>query len=127
VDRDGNITAGPVFLPIAKDERLQEARLTDRSVTKIVKAHAARVGLDPAGFSGHSLRSGFLNSAAARGAPVFKMMNLSRHKSVDTLRGYVRDAEAVPGITQGRDSFKRQPTPPPYPSPRLPCQVLRPV
>jgi integrase len=74
VDRDGNITAGPVFRPIAKGERLQEARLTDRSVAKIVKAHAARVGLDPAGFSGHSLRSGFLTSAAARGASVFKMM-----------------------------------------------------
>jgi formate dehydrogenase assembly factor FdhD len=39
------------------------------------------------------LRSGFLTSAAARGASVFKMMDVSRHKSVDTLRGYVRDAE----------------------------------
>ena len=61
-----NISTGPVFRPIAKGERLQKARLTDRSVAKIVKAHAARVGLDPAGFSGHSLRSGFLTSAAAR-------------------------------------------------------------
>jgi hypothetical protein len=34
--------------------------------------------------SGHSLRSGFLTSAAARGASVFKMMDVSRHKSVDT-------------------------------------------
>jgi integrase len=42
------------------------ARLTDRSVAKIVKAHAARAGLDPAKFAGHSLRSGFLTSAAAR-------------------------------------------------------------
>jgi hypothetical protein len=46
-----------------------------------------------ANFSGHSLRSGFLTSAAARGASIFKMMDVSRHKSVDTLRGYVRDAE----------------------------------
>ena len=88
-----NISTGPVFRPIAKGERLQEARLTDRSVAKIVKAHAARIGLDPAGFSGHSLRSGFLTSAAARGASIFKMMDVSRHKSMDTLRGYVRDAE----------------------------------
>jgi integrase len=88
-----NISTGPVFRPIAKGERLQEARLTDRSVAKIVKVHAARVGLDPAGFSGHSLRSGFLTSAAARGASIFKMMDVSRHRSVDTLRGYVRDAE----------------------------------
>ena len=40
-----------------------------------------------------SLMSGFLTSAAARGASVFKMMDVSRHKSIDTLRAYVRDAE----------------------------------
>jgi hypothetical protein len=40
-----------------------------------------------------SLRSGFLTSAAARGASIFKMADQSRHKSMDTLRGYVRDAE----------------------------------
>jgi hypothetical protein len=56
-------------------------------------AHAARVGLDPAQFAGHSLRSGFLTSAAARGASVFKMMDQSLHKSMDVLRTYVRDAE----------------------------------
>jgi hypothetical protein len=48
---------------------------------------------DASTFSGHSLRSGFLTSAAGKGASIFKMMNVSRHKSVDTLRGYVRDAE----------------------------------
>jgi hypothetical protein len=51
-------------------------------------------GLVADAFSGHSLRSGFLTSAAARGASLFKMMDVSRHKSVDVLRGYVRDAEA---------------------------------
>jgi len=36
---------------------------------------------------------GFLTSAAARGASIFKMADQSRHQSMDTLRGYVRDAE----------------------------------
>ena len=86
--------SGPVFRPIAKGERVSDTRLTDRSIAAaIVKAHAARVGLDPVAFAGHSLRSGFLTSAAARGASVFKMADQSRHKSMDTLRGYVRDAE----------------------------------
>jgi hypothetical protein len=49
-------------------------------------------GLDPATFAGHSLRAGFLTSAAEHGASVFKMMEVSRHRSVDTLRGYVRRA-----------------------------------
>lgn len=87
------ITNGPVFRPIAKGERLLESRLTARSVANIVKIHAARAGLDPAQFAGHSLRSGFLTSAAAHGASIFKMADQSRHKSMDTLRGYVRDAE----------------------------------
>ena len=87
------ITNGPVFRPIAKGERLLDIRLTDRGIANIVKIHAARAGLDPAQFSGHSLRSGFLTSAAANGASIFKMADQSRHKSMDTLRGYVRDAE----------------------------------
>jgi site-specific recombinase XerD len=71
----------------------QATRLTDRSVAEIVKVHARRAGLDPKLFAGHSLRSGFLTSAAARGASIFKMADQSRHTSMDTLRGYVRDAE----------------------------------
>jgi hypothetical protein len=40
------------------------------------------------------MRAGFLTSAAKRGASIFKMMDQSRHRSsVETLRGYVRDAE----------------------------------
>jgi site-specific recombinase XerD len=68
--------------------------LSPQNVALIVKAYAKRLGLDPGAFSGHSLRAGFLTSAAARGASLFKMMDVSRHKSVDTLRGYVRDADA---------------------------------
>jgi hypothetical protein len=49
--RAAGITAGPVFRPIAKGERLHSTWLTDRSVAKIVKAHAARAGLDAADFS----------------------------------------------------------------------------
>ena len=49
-------------------------------------AYAERAGFDANLFSAHSLRSGFLTSAAAKGASIFKMMDVSRHKSVDTLR-----------------------------------------
>jgi hypothetical protein len=82
-----------VFRSVANGERLRNGRLTDRGVAKIVKAHAVRVGLDPTNFSGHPLRSGFLTSAAVLNASIFKMADQSRHRSMDTLRGYVRDAE----------------------------------
>ncbi len=58
------------------------------------KGLALRAGLDPARYSGHSLRSGFLTSAARARANIFKMADQSRHKSLDVLRTYVRDAEA---------------------------------
>lgn len=87
------VTEGPVFRPIRRGGHVQPQRLTDRSVANIVKSHAARAGLDPSQFSGHSLRAGFLTSAAKRGASLFKMMATSRHRSTDTLAGYVRDQE----------------------------------
>jgi hypothetical protein len=64
-----------------------------QATSNIVKACAERAGFDASVFSGHSLRAGFLTSAAGKGASIFKMMDVSRHKSVETLRDYVRDAE----------------------------------
>ena len=87
------VTTGPLFRPIGKGSRIGTDRLADHTVVRVVKASARRVGLDPKLFAGHSLRSGFLTSAAGRGASIFKMMDQSRHRSMDTLRGYVRDAE----------------------------------
>jgi site-specific recombinase XerD len=87
------LTGGPLFRSVNKRGTVGSGRLSDRAVAEIVKTCARRIGLNESEFSGHSLRSGFLTSAAARGASIFKMMDVSRHKSVDTLRGYVRDAE----------------------------------
>ena len=67
--------------------------LSTRSIAEIVKKHAARIGLDAEQFSAHSLRAGFITSAAKSGAGLFKIMDVSRHRSVETVRGYVRDAE----------------------------------
>jgi site-specific recombinase XerD len=80
------IKTGPIFRPISKAGRVLNRRLSDRTVAEVVKTAARRIGLKAKDFSGHSLRSGFLTSAARRGASIFKMMDVSRHKSVDTLR-----------------------------------------
>ena len=84
------ISAGPVFRSITRGGRISSKALMSDSVSRIVKSYARRVGLDVAAYSGHSLRSGFLTSAAESGASVFKMTEVSRHRSLDTLRGYVR-------------------------------------
>jgi site-specific recombinase XerD len=88
------ITEGALFRPIRKGGHVTDKRLSAQSVNAIVKEHAGKLGLNAADFGAHSLRAGFLTSAAARGASIFKMMDVSRHRSVDTLRGYVRDANA---------------------------------
>ena len=59
-----------------------------------MKRYAELAGLDPAALvAGHSLRAGFLTSAAEAGASIWKMTEVSRHRSIETLRGYVRRAD----------------------------------
>lgn len=87
------INEGPVFRPVRKGGRVRDRRLTANSVCDIVKAYADKIGLDAVAFGAHSLRSGFLTSAARRGASIFKMRDVSRHKSMDVLQAYVRDAD----------------------------------
>ena len=43
-------------------------------------------GLDPVDFSGHSLRAGYVTSAVEANAPVMKIAEQTRHKSLDMLR-----------------------------------------
>jgi integrase len=87
------ITEGPVFRPVRKGGAVRDRRLSAQTVRIIVRAYAKQVGLDADEFSAHSLRSGFLTSAARRGASIFKMRDVSRHKSMDVLQSYVRDAD----------------------------------
>jgi len=87
------IEAGPVFRPVNKAGTVSVGRLTDRLVANIVKVYAGAAGLDEKQFSGHSLRRGFLTSSAAAGKAIFRIRDVSRHKSIETMSGYVQEAE----------------------------------
>ncbi len=78
--------------PTTLHRRVRDARLSDHAVARIVQARAAAAGLDPAHYAGHSLRAGFVTAAARAGADVWKIQQVSRHKSMQVLSGYVRDA-----------------------------------
>jgi integrase len=86
------ITDGPLFRQVGKGGRLL-GPMSGHAVAEVLKKLCVRAGLDPALYSGHSLRSGFLTSAADAGASPFKMQAVSRHKSLDVLSGYVRSAD----------------------------------
>lgn len=87
------ITQGPVFLKLTPQGRLTPKRMSDKGVALVVKARAAEAGYDPAAFSGHSLRAGFLTEAGRQGASPFRMKDHSRHKSLEMVSEYVRDHE----------------------------------
>jgi integrase len=87
------ISAGAIFRRLHRGDKVGSSRLTPTSVALIIKSLAAKVDLDPSRYAGHSLRSGFLTSAARNRASIFKMADQSRHKSLDVLREYVRNEE----------------------------------
>ena len=78
---------------VSRADHLSELPMDDAGVALVVKRRAAAAGLSAADYSGHSLRSGFLTAAARAGASIWKMQEVSRHKSVQVLSGYVRSAE----------------------------------
>ena len=88
-----SISDGPLFRSINRHGTVSREGLSDRTVAYVVKRYAGAAGFSVDEFSGHSLRAGFLTSAADAGAGIFKMAEVSRHKSIDVLRGYVRRAE----------------------------------
>ncbi len=87
------ISDGPLFRRIVRGGHIQAAGLDGQSVAKIVKYYAEQAGLDPRAFAGHSLRRGFLSSAADAGASALKMQAQSRHKSLNMLLAYVETAD----------------------------------
>jgi site-specific recombinase XerD len=87
------ITTGPIFRRMGKGGRVFSEALTPFSIAQVVKRYVEAAGLDPSEFGGHSLRAGFITSAVGNGASVFRTMDVSLHRRVETLRGYVRRAE----------------------------------
>jgi len=85
---------GPIFRRIRKGGAIAEP-LTPQAVRAIVKARAALAGLDAAGFSAHSLRSGFVTEAAAQNIPMPETMALTGHRSPSSVIGYFRQGEVL--------------------------------
>lgn len=93
-----DIRSGPLFLPVSRGGHVRRrARLTDRSVATLVKTYAEKAGQDPALFSGHSLRAGFVTTAADRDVSESRIMDVTRHKDTRTVRGYIRRANLFKG------------------------------
>lgn len=87
----GTIAGGPLFRPINRHGQVAAARLSAQTVALVVKRAAAAAGLDPAKYSGHSLRAGLATAAAAAGVSERAIMDQTGHRSVTMVRRYIRD------------------------------------
>jgi integrase len=93
------ITSGPLFrtFGLRRGDRPQELtpnRIDARDVARILQRAVVRAGV-PGDFAAHSLRAGFITSAAAANVSEIDIARVSGHKSADVLRGYVRRATVL--------------------------------
>jgi len=109
------ITEGPVFRPVSRSGRVRGAdmenshigregefygqvvkppRLTTQAVADIIKRYARAAGLKASAFGAHSLRAGYITTAAERGADLARIMDQSGHRDPRTVMGYIRRANA---------------------------------
>ena len=67
-------------------------KISDKSVSLIIKKYISLAGLDPNKYGGHSLRSGFATSAAEAGAEERNIMTMTGHKTTQMVRRYIQEA-----------------------------------
>lgn len=92
------VSRGPVFRRIDRWGRMGGGALDPQSVNAVLKKRCQRAGLDPALFSAHGLRSGFMTEAGRRGVPLPEAMRLSQHRSVQQAARYYNEAELDRGL-----------------------------
>ncbi|SOC48416.1 phage integrase family protein, partial [Rhizobium subbaraonis] len=91
--RAAKIDKGSVFRAIDRWGNVSRRPLDPKAINDILKHRAERAGLDPAEFSAHGLRSGYLTEAANRGIPLAEAMEQSRHRSVQQASEYYNHAQ----------------------------------
>ena len=92
---------GPLFRPVDRHGRIHPNALTGEAVSLVIKEHVAAAAINPAGFSGHSLRAGLATSAAQAGVATWRIRAQTGHASDATLSKYVRDGELFTGNAAG--------------------------
>ncbi len=88
------IRKGPVFQSVWRGGRPRGKALHPTDIPRLVKSYAQEIGLDPDDYSGHSLRAGFVTSAAVHSARLDKIMEVTRHSNAETVLRYIRQADA---------------------------------
>ncbi|MGO8751109.1 MAG: site-specific integrase [Thermoguttaceae bacterium] len=87
------ISDGPVFRSVGRYGHVSRRGLHKDSIGKLLKRAAMRAGLKVDELGCHSLRAGCVTQAAMNGVREFLIMRQTGHKTVATLRRYIRSGE----------------------------------
>ncbi len=96
------IENGPIFLSLRKGGVIVRSRLSNEAVSKIIKRHVSGIGHDPKKYSGHSLRAGFVTSAARAGIASHLIRRQTGHASEAVMSRYIREGELFSQNAAGR-------------------------
>jgi integrase len=99
------ITDGPLFRKVNRGGAVESSRLSPDAVRQILLKRAAKAGLkgtlaEPV--SPHGLRAGFVTTAYRNGVPDEEIMGHTRHRSLTTMRSYVRRAKLSQASPAGK-------------------------
>jgi integrase len=84
------IQSGAIFRRVDRNQKVVGERLSAQVVSITVKKLVEKLGRDTTEYSGHSLRAGFVTSAAKAGVPIWKIRQQTGHKSDLMVQLYVR-------------------------------------
>lgn len=84
------ISEGPLFRSITRYDSLGTRGLSGQAISLVVKDAARAIGLDPRGYSGHSLRAGMATALITSGVSPSLVARRTRHKHLEMLAVYDR-------------------------------------
>jgi integrase len=84
---------GPLFCRVNSYGQVVERAFAGDTITERLHLALRAIGENPAAYGSHSFRSGMVTSAIERGSSETLIMLRTGHKSLDTMRRYVRRAK----------------------------------
>ncbi len=84
------IESGPLFRSVNRHDQVRKQGLQAQAVATIIKQIIQKSGRDPKDFAGHSLRAGFVTTAAVQGLQPWQIKEQTGHKSDTVLARYIR-------------------------------------
>ena len=89
-----NITEGAMFRQVTRGDALAAPRLGGQAVGRVLRDRIEAAGIDPAGFTAHSLRAGYVTQGRRNGVAFEDLAQVTGHRSLAVMAGYDRGLSA---------------------------------